>query len=181
MRFFSVRSLVSLVRRTTLFSQVSTGNPRSRRRLPVFAAVAALVCLCAAQARAATYTVNVLTDSNPGGGGSGSGTAGDLRYAITEANSNPGSTIQFSVTGNITIAATLPINANMTITGPGANLLTISGANAYTVFTISGGNVAISAVTIVNGNGGATGGGGIYETGGTVAVSDSVFSANTVN
>ena len=43
-----------------------------------------------------TYTVDSLGDT-----GTGLGSSGDLRYAITQANLSPGSTIQFSVTGTI--------------------------------------------------------------------------------
>ena len=42
-----------------------------------------------------TYTVDQTTDT-----GAGSGTSGDLRYAITQANANPGSTIQFARLGH---------------------------------------------------------------------------------
>src|SRR5262245_24115255 len=42
------------------------------------------------------YTVNSLGDV-----GSGSGQSGDLRYCITQADRNPGSTVRFGVTGTI--------------------------------------------------------------------------------
>jgi hypothetical protein len=44
----------------------------------------------------AVYTVNALTDT-----GAGAGLAGDLRYCITQSNSNAGpNTIQFNVPGS---------------------------------------------------------------------------------
>ena len=49
-----------------------------------------------------TYTVDSLGDT-----GTGSGSSGDLRYAITQANLSPGSTIQFSVTGTIQLGCSL--------------------------------------------------------------------------
>src|SRR5687768_14695524 len=69
-----------------------------------------------------------------------------LREAIQSANSNTASgaaageceagnasdpdTINFSVTGTITLLTTLPdLSTSMSINGPGANLLTISGNN----------------------------------------------------
>src|ERR1017187_5754293 len=58
-----------------------------------------------------TYTVNSLADT-----GTGTGLTGDLRYAITQADSNPGSTIDFSVTGAIQLREALPdLSANVTI------------------------------------------------------------------
>src|SRR5258708_2236460 len=63
-----------------------------------------------------TYTVNSLTDV-----GDGTGLTGDLRYAITQADQDPGSTIVFSITGTIVLASALPdLSANMAITGPGS-------------------------------------------------------------
>ena len=77
-----------------------------------------------------TYTVDETTDT-----GAGSGTSGDLRYAITQANANPGSTIQFSVSGTIALESALPeLTANVTIDGPGASDLTIQGTSSNGVF-----------------------------------------------
>jgi hypothetical protein len=51
-----------------------------------------------------TFTVNSLGDT-----GSGSGTSGDLRYCITQADATTGdNTINFSVTGTITLNSALP-------------------------------------------------------------------------
>ena len=50
------------------------------------------------------YTVDRLTDL-----GEGTGLAGDLRYAITQANAMPGDdTITFGVTGTINLTGALP-------------------------------------------------------------------------
>lgn len=79
-----------------------------------------------------TYTVNSLADTN-----TGSGTSGTLRYCITQANaSGVVDTINFSVTGTITLASQLPAisHPDLTINGPGANQLTVSGNNAVRVF-----------------------------------------------
>jgi len=116
---------------------------------------------------------------------------GSLRYCI--ANTAPGGTITFagSLKGQtITLNSAngpLTLNSSLTIQGPGANLLTISGGNAVQVFNIVAGYVNISGLTIANGNnsvvetpntGGA--GGGIFNAyGGTMTVSNSTVSGNT--
>ena len=68
-----------------------------------------------------TSSVNSLGDS-----GTGTGTSGDLRYVITQADQTTGdNTINFSVTGTITLNSALPDLSNTTgvtdIEGPGAS------------------------------------------------------------
>jgi YVTN family beta-propeller protein len=98
---------------------------------------------------ATTWTVTSVADD---------GSAGTLRDAI--ANANSGDTIRFDVTGTITLTqGTLEIGKELTISGPGADSLTISGGHAYTVFQIdSGTTVTISGLTMQDGLGGANGG-----------------------
>jgi uncharacterized protein (TIGR03437 family) len=71
---------------------------------------------------------------------------------------------------------------SLTINGPGANLLTISGNNASRVFNIgSGHTVNLSGMTMTNGNGvglGGTGGGCIYSDG-NLTVTNSTISNNS--
>jgi hypothetical protein len=113
--------------------------------------VVVLGTLLAPGVRAATYDVSNTNDS---GGGS-------LRQAITDANNNPGAdTITFSTSGIIPLGSDLPpIDDDVTITGPGANQLTIDGAGSYQPFDINAGNtVTITGVTITSGNGGTDGG-----------------------
>ena len=89
----------------------------------------------------------------------------------TRSSSSPG------LTGTITLASALPtINANLTIQGPGADSLTISGNNAVTVFTINSGTVGVSGLTIANGN--SASGGGIFNQA-TLTVTNSTFSGNS--
>ncbi|MBV8206332.1 MAG: hypothetical protein JO041_06030 [Acidobacteria bacterium] len=106
------------------------------------------------------------------------GSAGTLRYAI--ANAAGGDTITFNLAlpATITLAGSaLPINTNLTINGPGASQLAISGNNASPVFTVSGGTtVVISGLTVENGTGQF--GGGILN-GGTLTVNNSVISNNS--
>ena len=141
-----------------------------------------------------TYLVNSIGDA-----GVGSGNTGDLRYAITQANanSNPaGSQIQFDPTvfstpQTITVATPLDLNNQagpVTITGPGANLLTISGGNTTQVFNITNQSSAddvISDLTIANGmavtnaiEGLYANGGGISFSGG-LTINDAVITHNT--
>ena len=113
---------------------------------------------------AATVTVTSLGDTG----------AGTLRQAITDAN--PGDTIDFSVTGTITLSSgRLTVLDNLTITGPGGSSLTISGNNSSGVFLTAIGTVAISGLTLTNGNGGGGQGGGV-ENQGTLTLTDVVVS-----
>jgi hypothetical protein len=95
----------------------------------------------------AAFTVNSLSDA-----GVGTGTTGDLRYCITQANDEvnfPGlDTITFAVNGTITLGGTeLFISAPLTINGPGADKLTVSGNNLSRVFAADDGGVTSIAVT----------------------------------
>ncbi len=113
--------------------------------------------------------------------------AGSLRQAILDAC--PGAIITFASplfdsTQMITLTSgQLLINKNLTITGPGANLLSISGNNASRVFQVNGSVTAsLSGMTITGGNGvGALNsghGGGVYSNG-TLTVLNSVITGNT--
>ena len=92
-------------------------------------------------------------------------TVGTLRWALT--NSAPGDVISFasSLSGStITTTSTLPISHNVTITGLGANHLTVSGSNTFEIFSVSAGVTAsISGLTIQDGT--AQYGGGIGNAG----------------
>src|SRR5690348_12350490 len=82
-----------------------------------------------------TFTV-----TNTGDTGSGSGSSGDLRYCITQANSTTGpNTVDATgVTGTITLHSVLPsITQALTITGPGASLLTVNGNELGSIFKVT--------------------------------------------
>lgn len=108
----------------------------------------------------------VITVTNLDDSGSGS-----LRQAIADSflNGPAIDTITFdsSLTGTITLtSAALEITRSMVIQGTGASKITISGNNAFRVFTISDNDtsvieVTISGVTIANGSS-AVDGGGIF-------------------
>ncbi len=90
----------------------------------------------------------------------------------------------FNVVRTITLTSgEMAFSKNLTVSGPGANLLTVSGNNASRVFNISGSgsgsglNVAISGLTISNGRGGAGGGVIVANSIGTFA--DCAFTGNT--
>ena len=104
-----------------------------------------------------TWTVNSLGDT-----GTGSGTSGDLRYVITQADQTQGdNTINFAVTGTITLNSALPDLSNTTgvmdIEGPGAASLTVarssaSGTPDFGVFTVDANVQAqLAGLTITGG------------------------------
>ena len=142
-------------------------------------------------------TVNTLQDS------SATDAFISLREAIDLANNTAGDdTIDFASSlfsggaGTITLlTASLPqildatqlisgvARGTLTITGPGASSLTISGDNGvsgrnFRIFNIaSGGNLSISGVTVSGANN-SSGNGGAFDNFGTLAVSNSTLSGN---
>ena len=110
-------------------------------------------------ARAVTLTVSNTNDSG----------AGSLRQAIADAVD--GDTILFSLTYPATITLTggqLSVSKTITIAGPGADNLFISGNGTARVFSISGGQVALQGLTVMRGA--ALDGGGIRISGSSTAV-----------
>ena len=140
-----------------------------------------------------TYTVNTLADHDDGTCGGADCT---LREAILRANGlvNSIKTVAFSVTGTITINTTpyeFSINTSngpMTITGPGARSLAISGGSAHRIFNVNAGNsfVTISGLTIRDGNyappqnQGETRQGGAVLNSGNLTFTDCAFVNNSV-
>src|SRR5262249_25245752 len=132
----------------------------------------------------ATVTVTNTNDNGPG----------SFREAIASAAS--GDTIDFSVTGTIRLTSgELVIDKNLTIQGPGAYLLTISGNNASRGFFINPGapgatvgppatalTVAISNLTITEGKAKGGNGGtsfnGFPSGGGAAGMGGAVFINN---
>ncbi len=121
-----------------------------------------------------TYTVDNLSDSG----------AGSLRQALLDSNANGGANaIVFSgaaTSGTITLASALPnITDNVTITGPGANALTVNGNNAFQIFVVNtGATVSISGLSISNGETTSAYGSGI-ENFGTLTLTGCTFTADT--
>lgn len=156
----------------------------------------------AAQSTLTVTTMADVTHSTPDCS-SGTGSTCSLRDAIGVANKdNNGDTIQFlpkgasvvPFVGNLELTkGTLVISAGMTIQGPGANLLTISGGHransaqsGSTVIAITGGGVTISGLTIADGyanysNSGSSitiNGGGIFIVDGIVSISQCTIARN---
>src|SRR5262245_60307742 len=99
-------------------------NSAIRVRLAVTGVL--LLCAMAMQTHAATITVTNRNESGPG----------SLRQAL--ANANNGDRINFGVTGTITLTSGgLSIAKNVTISGPGANQLSINGNQAPSVFAVA--------------------------------------------
>jgi hypothetical protein len=104
------------------------------------------------------YTVTVGGDAlNP----NNTPVTGTLRWAVTQADQtgNLGSTITFDISkigsNIITLShGELQIAQDLTITGPGASALTISGGNTSRVFDVTSqtASVIIAGLTIANGN-----------------------------
>lgn len=116
----------------------------------------------------ATITVTNTSDSG----------AGSLRDAIESAA--PGDTITFGVTGIITLSQRLFIGKSLTISGPGASTLAISGNRLTRVIYVDTGvTVAISSLTIRDGNtNGEYWGGAVLNWGGTLSLDHVVATGN---
>ncbi len=133
--------------------------------------------------------------------------AGSLRQALaSNATLGGGNTIVFSnsVTGTITLGSELLISNGVSITGPGQNVLAITGNNATRIFHLTNSVTSvISGLTLANGENGTKGGailqdsgsltligctvtasaasgnGGGMEADGSLTASNCTFSANT--
>jgi hypothetical protein len=131
-----------------------------------------------------TYTVHNTNDSG----------TGSLRQAIIDANTTSGAdTINFdstvfNVPQTITLTSgELAVTDDLTIQGPGANLLTVSGNNASRVFQIDGGVTAeIDGLTITKGNtsggpgaGNVGFGGGIDDQGASLTLNNDLVTDNS--
>jgi len=155
----------------------------------IMAIAAAFALMLSTTARAATITVNSLAD--PGRAGICA-----LRDAITAANTKrtthgcaagtDNDTIQFRVTGTITLASTLPkvTDRQLTITGPitGPGHITISGGGTVQVMQVAlGSKLNLMRLTIANGNNLSTGLGGGIGNEGTLALYNTSFTNNNTD
>jgi hypothetical protein len=105
--------------------------------------------------------------------------SGDLLWAITQAdaNTNPaGSAINFDssvFSTPQTIALTLSETADPeVIDGPGASLATVNGNHAVQVFDVDSGVVATLVGPPISGGLASSNGGGLYNAGGMVSLTD---------
>ena len=126
----------------------------------------------------ATYTVQNLNASG----------TGSLFEQITSANAtaaNDDIVFRSGVTGTITLASSaLPTiistatAGTLTITGPEANSLTISGNNLFRIFFVNtGGNLTLNNITVTSGNIMGNGGGILNQ--GTLAINSCTISNST--
>jgi predicted outer membrane repeat protein len=143
------------------------------RRFALAATALAFLLLVMPALASATITV---TNTNDTG-------AGSLRAAITTANGSPtvATTINFSVSGTITLGSALPAIANsspngsLTIDGSG-QAITVYGVSSYQIFSVnSGATLNLRNLTINDGL--ATDGGGA-DNAGILTVTNCTFSDN---
>src|SRR5262245_6132875 len=118
-----------------------------------------------------TFTVNNLNDSGPE----------SLRAAITAANADPDTdVIRFAsgLQGTLTLASQLSITQDLTINGPGAGKITVSGGDANRVFGISGSTTEVTLTGLTIADGRAAQAAGIDNAGGTLTVVNCVVANN---
>ena len=119
-------------------------------------------------------TTNAVTSSFDSGPGS-------LRQVLTSANATSGASVidLTSLSGTIALNSPLPIITNdVTIIGPGATNLTLSGNNLYRVFFVDadGSAVTIKGLKIANGRAkGGNGGSGTFGGGGGLGAGGGIF------
>ncbi len=117
-----------------------------------------------------TFTVTSMSDSG----------AHSLRAGIQSGDAM----IAFApgLHGTITLESELQINHSVTIDGPGANELSVSGHDSSRVFEIEAGQVAISGLTITDGHEVAANGGGILvDAGATLNLDQVVVAGNSAH
>jgi hypothetical protein len=130
-----------------------------------------LVALSSAS-RAATFTVTNLNDSG----------AGSLRQAVSDANANAGAdTISFQpgLIGTITLTTgEIVVYDELTIAGPGAEMIAISGNHASGIFTCEAffGTVAFSDLALVDAD---AFGGAIFLGDGRLTLTNCTFTGNS--
>src|SRR5258707_2709806 len=132
------------------------------RRTTIFFAAVLLFAATAMSAHAATITVTNTNDSG----------TGSLRQALAVAHD--GDSITFAVSGTITLTSgALAVPKSVTISGPGADQLSIVGIPFQSVFFVAVKAATISGLTIRNG---AVG----IDNGGTLTVKNFVISGMSV-
>jgi hypothetical protein len=111
-----------------------------------------------------------------------SSVSGSLPYEV--ANAPGGATIEFALSPpctTITPASTMDIGENLTISGPGASALTVSGGGTQVIFDVVGVpsyvNATISGLTLEDGHS-SNYGGAIYNYDATLNVTDSTLAGD---
>ena len=145
---------------------------RSRIRSDIKSAIVVMALLALfVELRANTITVTNTNDSGPG----------SLRQALVDAND--GDTIDFAVTGTIGLTTgELVVDKSLTISGPGADNLAVNGnANSRVFYVGPDATVAISELSISNGNATADFGGGIYNDHSTLTLNNCDLIGNSAD
>jgi hypothetical protein len=115
-------------------------------RFSIWGISAAALLLFGGNTRGLIGLVHTVTQNGNSGPGS-------LRQAIVD--SAPGDTVNFGVTGPITLTSgPIVVNKNLFIVGPGARNLNVTGFNIDSIFKITSGSVGISGLTVGPGNNG---------------------------
>lgn len=109
------------------------------------------------------------------------GGANQLRQKIAAAASNDTVTITCTGTINVSANGTLVIGKNLTINGPGAGNLAISGGDAVRVFDIGAFTANISGVSITHGKIIGFDGAGVNTLGTSLTVTSVVFDNNNTS
>ena len=137
-------------------------------RATTFAIGVLLLCAVAIPVHATTITVTNTNDSGPG----------SLRQALADASD--GDTITFSVTGAIQLTSgELVIDHSITISGPGADSLLLSGDfQTRILHVMPGPTVTIAGLTIRYGNAQFDFGGGILNDHATLTLTNCAVDAN---
>ena len=161
-----------------MFATVSKRVPRSAiKALTALFLMMGLVAVSAIGLPAGK--AGAATDSVTNCSGSPS-VAGSLPYEVQNAAWGDAITFALAPTCNlITVAHPISINESLSVQGPGADLLAVSGGGSSQIFNIAAGPyaVAISGLTIENGNG-TPGAGGFPGNGGAIANQDSLTVAD---
>jgi hypothetical protein len=131
---------------------------RKRTAQSAFFNLSPRICLAVICAGAISAHANIITVTNTNDSGPGS-----LRQALADANG--GDTINFGVNGTISLTSgELVIDKNITISGPGSNLLTVRPSQpSFRVFNVMPShNITIQGLTISFGYAEFAQGGGIF-------------------
>jgi parallel beta-helix repeat protein/predicted outer membrane repeat protein len=125
------------------------------------------------RASAATLTVTSNADTNTPGDGT-------LRTQINAAADGDTINFQTGLTGPINLTnGEIALNKNLTITGPGAAALTVSGTNNSRIFNLNNGqSLAISGLTLTAGKATGNGGAIVFYDNNTLALTDVTISGS---
>ncbi|HVY54569.1 MAG TPA: IPTL-CTERM sorting domain-containing protein [Thermodesulfobacteriota bacterium] len=120
--------------------------------------------------QAAQRTVTSIADSGPG----------SLRAVIASAGADDEIVFAVPLLSTISLLSEIPINVNLTITGPGAESLTLDGGGATRIFNIGGvTNVTISGLRFFRGF--SDMGGAIIGGVQNLAINNCIFESNEVS